>query len=142
MRTLTLVIIVLAFTGAPALAQTAQPAKPAPEAAKPAAEPPPAPYEPQLLRLSEILGALAYLRELCGAQQEGEAFRKQMAALIEAEATTPGRRARYAGAYNRGFRGFEQTYSSCTANAEVVVARYLGEGQLIARDVASRFGGG
>ena len=33
----------------------------------PAAEGPPPPYEPQLLRLSEILGALSYLRDLCGA---------------------------------------------------------------------------
>ena len=128
----------------PVFAQTIpQGAKEAPkELPKPAAEPPPAPYEPQLLRLSEMLGALAFLRELCGAQQDGEELRKQMAALIEVEATTAARRARFAGAYNKGFRGFEQTYRTCTANAELVVSRYLEEGAQIAREVASRYGGG
>ncbi len=114
---------------------------PAPEQ-KPVAEPPPAPYEPQLLRLSEILGALAYLRELCGAPKEGEELRKQMSALLDAEASTAARRARFAGAYNKGFRGFELTYRTCTANAELVVERYIAEGAQIAREVASRFGSG
>lgn len=134
------VILALYLAGfcasAPVYAQT-----PAPEQ-KPAAEPPPAPYEPQLLRLSEILGALAYLRELCGAPKEGEELRKQMSALLDAEASTAARRARFAGAYNKGFRGFELTYRTCTANAELVVERYLAEGAQIAREVASRFGGG
>lgn len=106
------------------------------------AEPPAAPYEPQLLRLSEILGALAYLRELCGSPEDGGELRKHMAALLEAEAATPLRRARFAGAYNKGFRGFELTYRACTPNAELVVERYLAEGAQIVRDVASRFGGG
>lgn len=123
---------------APAFGQAAKP----PEAPKPAAEPPPAPYEPQLLRLSEILGALSFLQELCGSARDGEELRKQMSALIDAEATTPARKARFAGAYNKGFRGFEQTYATCTPNAGLVMARYLAEGQQIAREVASRFGGG
>ena len=92
--------------------------------------------------LSEIIGALAYLRELCGDAKDGEEMRKQMLALLDAEATTPARKARFAGAYNRGFRGFELTYRTCTANAGTVVERYLAEGQAIAREVASRYGGG
>lgn len=122
----------------PAVAQTTPP----PAASAPANEPPPAPYEQQLLRLSEILGALAYLRELCGDQKESSELREQMAALIDVEASTAARKARFAGAYNKGFRGFEQTYRSCTPNAELVVTRYLGEGLSIAREVASRYGGG
>lgn len=125
------------LAAAPAMGQGAR--APAPETP---AEPPAAPYEPQLLRLSEILGALAYLRELCGAPEEGEDLRKQMSALLDAEASTAARKARFAGAYNKGFRGFEATYRACTPNAELVVERYLNEGAQIARDVASRFGGG
>jgi uncharacterized protein (TIGR02301 family) len=114
-------------------------AKPPAAAAEPV-EPPPAPYEAELLRLSEIMGALAYLRDLCGKRDATE-WHKQMASLLEAEGTTKARRARLAGAYNRGFRGFENTYRTCTENAELVIQRYLEEGRKIARDAASRFGG-
>ena len=136
-------LAVLAFALAAGLAQAqqrpalARPPEPAPA---PRAEPPP-PYEPQLLRLAEIMGALAWLRDLCG-QKDGDAWRARMTSLIDAEATTEARKERLAGAWNRGFRGFEATYRACTPNAELVISRYLDEGQRIARDVANRFGGG
>ena len=41
------------------------------------------PYEQDLMRLSEILGALHYLRPLCGAP-DGTLWRDEMQALIEA----------------------------------------------------------
>lgn len=100
----------------------------------------PPPYERQLLRLSEILGALAFLRDLCGANDSAE-WRRRMTALIEAEGLTEARKERLAGAYNRGFRGYEQTYRSCTPNAQLIIARFLDEGQKIVRDVAGRYGG-
>jgi uncharacterized protein (TIGR02301 family) len=100
-----------------------------------------APYEPQLLRLAEIMGALAYLRDLCG-DKDGDRWRARMAGLMDAESASEGRKERLAGAYNRGFRGFEVTYRACTPNARVVIERYLDEGGRIARDVGSRFGGG
>ena len=43
------------------------------------------PFENDLARLSEILGALHYLRALCGAN-EGQKWRAEMQALVEAEA--------------------------------------------------------
>lgn len=129
----------------PALAQQAQrpaPAQPAPQSSpKPAPpEAPPPPYEAQLLRLSELMGALAFLRDLCGGG-DGEDWRRRMADLLDAEATTQARRERFAGAYNRGFRGFETTYRACTPAAETAIARYLEEGSRIARDVSGRYGG-
>ena len=117
----------------------AQQRAPAPEA--PAAAQPPAPYEPQLLRLSEIMGALAWLRDLCGSK-DGDQWRTRMNALLEAEAQTQPQRERLAGAYNRGFRSYEAVYRSCTPNAEIVIDRYLDEGGRIAREVTSRFSGG
>ena len=42
------------------------------------------PYDDQLLRLSEILGAVHYLRELCHAG-EGTLWRDQMQALLDSE---------------------------------------------------------
>jgi len=122
----------------PALAQQRKPADPlAPAAPTEAA----APYEPELTRLAEIMGALTYLRDLCGAD-DGAKWRAQMARLLEAEASSQARRDRLAGAYNRGFRGFETTYHACTPNAEIAIQRYLDEGGKIARDVGARFGGG
>ena len=44
-----------------------------------------APFDGDLQRLSEILGALHYLRTLCGAN-EGQKWRNQMEALVDAEA--------------------------------------------------------
>ena len=43
-----------------------------------------APYDGDLVRLAEILGALHYLRNVCGAN-EGQKWRNQMQALIDAE---------------------------------------------------------
>src|SRR4051794_24327109 len=99
----------------PAPVQPSQPARPRPVAPKPAApkpgdaakpgqqveqpEPPPPPYEPQLLRLSEIMGALAFLRPLCGSKDEDE-WRGRMTRLIDAEASTQPRKERLAGSYN------------------------------------------
>ncbi|MHB2169646.1 TIGR02301 family protein [Alsobacter sp. R-9] len=132
----------------------AQPARPRPAAPRPATpkppepskaeaeqpEPPPPPYEPKLLRLSEILGALAFLRPLCGGNDETE-WRGRMTQLIDAEASTTGRRERLAGAYNKGYREYALTYRRCTPAAEVAITRFVDEGGKLARELASRYGG-
>ena len=139
---------------APAASPTpaAKPAAPAPEpTATQAAKPPPSveapapvesppPYEPQLLRLAEIIGALSYLRDLCGAG-DGATFRAEFANLLETEGTSPERKETLAGAFNRGFRDYEMTYRACTPAARVVVARFLDEAARIAKDVAARWAG-
>jgi uncharacterized protein (TIGR02301 family) len=126
---------------APVLGQGAQaPAQPPPPAEKPAPEPPPPPYEPQLLRLGEIMGALAYLRDLCGAH-DADAFRAKMSALLAAEAKTETRKQLLAGAFNRGFEGYALTYRACTPAAHEIIARFLDEAARISKDVASRYGG-
>lgn len=97
------------------------------------------PYEPQLLRLSELLGALAYLQDLCGHNQ-GDVWRGKMTALIDAEAKSPVRKERLAGAYNRGFKGYALTYRLCTPNAQLIIERFLTETTEIAHDVARHYG--
>ena len=124
---------------APALAQKAARVDPAPP---PVAAPETAPpYEPQLLRLAELMGALAYMRDLCGAH-DGELWRTKMAALMDAEAKSDVRRERLAGAYNHGFRGYQTSYRACTANAGLVITRYLEEGERLVRELGNRYGGG
>jgi uncharacterized protein (TIGR02301 family) len=110
------------------------------EQAGPAPEPPPPPYEKELLRLSEIIGSLAFLQGLCSMPDAAE-WPQRMQALLEAEGTTPGRRERLAGAYNKGYRAFSLTYRVCTASADEATARYLKEGDQLSRSLAGRYGG-
>lgn len=106
----------------------------------PPTEPPPAPYDRDLMRLSEIIGALAFLRELCAAPDAAE-WPTRMKALMESEGVTPNRRDRLAGAFNRGYRGYALTYRVCTASAYEATSRYLAEGQRLSHGIAGRFGG-
>jgi uncharacterized protein (TIGR02301 family) len=97
-----------------------------------------APFDGSLQRLAEILGALHYMRGICGAN-EGQKWRNEMQALIDAEAPGGERRARMIASFNRGYRGFQQTYRSCTPAADLVIRRYLEEGSKIAREMTARY---
>jgi uncharacterized protein (TIGR02301 family) len=98
----------------------------------------PAPFDGNLQRLAEIMGALHYLRGICGAN-EGQKWRNEVQALIDAEAPTGDRKARMVAAFNRGYRGFQQSYRTCTPAADLVVRRYLEVGAKIAREVTARY---
>ncbi len=98
----------------------------------------PAPFDGDLYRLAEILGALHYLRALCGAN-EGQKWREEMQALLDAEAPSGDRRSRMVVNFNRGYRGFQQTYRTCTPAAGVAVRRYLDEGAKISREITARY---
>ncbi len=92
------------------------------------------------MRLAEILGALTYLRGICGDRDTGD-WRARMQALLDAEGVPAIRKDRLAGAYNQGLRDYEFSYHSCTANAHLVIERYVVEGERIARDIQNRFRG-
>jgi uncharacterized protein (TIGR02301 family) len=106
----------------------------------PAVEPPPAPYEKELLRLAEIMGGLAMLRPLCSAPDASE-WSRRMQVLLEAEGSTPGRRERLAGAYNKGYQAYALTYRVCTPSAQEASVRFLAEGEQLARSITGRYGG-
>lgn len=97
-----------------------------------------APFDGDLQRLSEILGALHYLRGLCGSK-EGQKWRNEMQALIEAETSAGERRARIVASFNRGYRSFQQTYRTCTPAADFAIRRYLEEGSKISREITARY---
>ena len=107
-------------------------------AASSRAERTPAPFDSDLQRLAEILGSLQYLRTVCGAK-EGQKWRTEMQALIDAEAPSGERRRRIVARFNRGYRGFEQTYRTCTPAADLAIRRYLDEGAKIAREITARY---
>ena len=98
----------------------------------------PSALDDSLSRLSEILGALHYLRGICDSG-EGNRWRTEMQGLLEAEGSTPERKARMTAAFNRGFRGYQQTYRTCTAAAGTATRRYLEEGAKLSREVTARY---
>ncbi|KMO13733.1 TIGR02301 family protein [Methylobacterium platani] len=110
------------------------------EAPAPAPADAPAPYDRDLLRLSEIIGSLSFLRELCGNPDAPE-WPARMKALLDSEGTSPGRRDRLAGAYNRGYGGYAVTYRVCTPAAVEAATRYIAEGERLSVALAGRFGG-
>jgi uncharacterized protein (TIGR02301 family) len=98
----------------------------------------PLPYDRDLERLSEILGALHFLRGVCNSG-EGEKWRSEAKALIDAEAPSGNRREQMIASFNRGYSGFEQTYRICTPAADIVIRRYMEEGAKIARDITAHY---
>ncbi|MCB1498112.1 MAG: TIGR02301 family protein [Bauldia sp.] len=97
------------------------------------------PYDESLLRLSEILGAIHYMRHLCNSD-EGGLWRDQMQALLDSDQASPARRARFVDSFNRGYESFKAVYRSCTPAATLAIDRYMDEGARIARDVVVRYG--
>jgi uncharacterized protein (TIGR02301 family) len=89
------------------------------------------PYDDRLLRLSEILGAVHYLRELCGAD-EGQVWRQRMGELLQAEGSSALRRARLTRSFNKGYRSYSRTYNTCSPSAQNAINRFLTEGAQIA----------
>ena len=90
------------------------------------------------MRLAEILGSLHYLRSLCG--ETGGHWRKEMESLLESEKPDAERRARLVARFNHGYRSFDGVYTACTESATAAVTRYMAEGEMLTRDIASRFG--
>jgi uncharacterized protein (TIGR02301 family) len=105
------------------------------------APPPPddRPYDGKLMRLAEILGAVHYLRELCGAQ-EGQLWRDEMREILKNEGTSSVRRAKLVNSFNDGYRGYRRTYRTCTESATVATTRFSTEGASIAASLAQSSG--
>lgn len=97
-----------------------------------------APFDADLQRLAEILGALHYLRGICQAN-DGDKWRLKMQDLIDAETPGGDRRSRMIASFNRGYNGFQQTYRSCTPAADTAIRRFLAEGTKISRDLTARY---
>jgi uncharacterized protein (TIGR02301 family) len=93
------------------------------------------PYDDRLMRLSEILGAVHYLRELCG-HNDGQLWRERMKELMDTEGSTALRRARLTRSFNNGYRSYSRTYSLCSPTAQTAIARFLSEGAEIADALA------
>jgi len=92
-------------------------------------------YERNLHRLSQILGAIHHLREVCNAN-EGQLWRKKMVELLETEAPTPQRRGLLVDQFNQGYRGHQLTFPTCTKKAAARVRKFVREGAALATKIA------
>jgi uncharacterized protein (TIGR02301 family) len=108
----------------PCLAQTAVAADP--------------PYHHKLLRFSEVLGSVHFLRNLCG--ETGSAWRDSMNDLIISEKPTPERKAQLMASFNHGYRSFDGVYVRCTASAIDALGRFMKEGGQLSEDISTRYG--
>ncbi|KQR35472.1 hypothetical protein ASF91_03270 [Rhizobium sp. Leaf155] len=114
--------------------------KPPQPPAPPPQESKPAPYDDKLARLSEILGAVQYLRTLCPSTGPQE-WRKAMSDILAADtANEPQRKQRMTAAFNRGYRTFAAVHTSCTPAALSAEEKYRNEGATLAQEITSRFG--
>lgn len=100
----------------------------------------PAPYEADLVRLSEVLGGVHYLRPLCGHEGEQSLWRDEMEAVLEAEEPEEALRRRLVDAFNRGYESFRAVYRTCTPAATVAAERYLQEGVKLSAEITARYG--
>ena len=89
------------------------------------------PYDDKLTRLAEILGAVHFLRELCGST-DGQLWRDRMREIIETEGATALRKAKLTRSFNAGYRSYNRTYQTCTPTAQTAISRFLAEGVQIA----------
>jgi uncharacterized protein (TIGR02301 family) len=148
MKTLhfTLMLFLLGSFAAQAQTSSTQQSSPTPSPSPPESAPsapktgePVAPYDDKLLRLSEILGSIHYLRTLCGAKEDNK-WRDTMSAIITAEEPGPYRRARLIAHFNRGYRSFSGSYSACTPSAILATERYMEEGASLSKQITQRYG--
>jgi uncharacterized protein (TIGR02301 family) len=103
-----------------------------------AAEPGDPPFQAKLERLSEILGSVHYLRNLCG--EKSTVWRDKMDELLTAENPPEERRSRLVARFNRGYRSFASTYGNCTQSAVVALTRYTREGEGLTKEIVLRYG--
>lgn len=95
-------------------------------------------YETKLIRLAEVLGSIHSLRNICG--ESSSQWRDRMDALLLAENPDPVRKARLIASFNRGYRTFNETYSTCTSQAIAAIDRYEQEGTKLSSEIVSGYG--
>jgi uncharacterized protein (TIGR02301 family) len=146
-----MVVALMALVPSPAQAQpageTSRPRVPppakknaAPAAPAKAAPPPANAQEKPLVDLSETIGALAFLTQICSPAASPNPWRVRMEVLIESEGDPAGARAAMTGAFNQGFTDYATTYRQCTDAARTARRVLTRDAARMARDLERRFG--
>ncbi len=85
------------------------------------------PYDDKLIRLSVVIGAVHYLRELCGGN-DGAVWRDRMRELIDTDKGSALRRVKLTKSFNHGYRSYKRTYTTCTGPAQATLTKFIAEG--------------
>ncbi len=93
--------------------------------------------EGELVRLSEILGAVHHLREVCNAN-EGQLWRSKMQDLLRHEKPSADTKELMVARFNRAYHQHRLAYPRCTGQARSDAARFLDEGSGLAQRLAAR----
>lgn len=124
-------------------AQTPQAKRKKASVETPAPAPPPSapdPHHRPLIELSEIIGALTLLTEVCAPGSTANPWRARMERLVAAEGEASGIADRLRGAFNHGYSDYATGYRSCTPSAKAAVDILTLEAARRARDIERRFG--
>jgi len=95
------------------------------------------PYQQEMERLANIMGALYHLDELC--LNSTIDWRQEFADLMELDEVDEDRQERLTAAFNNGYLDFSRLHVRCTANAETVTRRFVVEGAEITKNIHTRF---
>ena len=144
LHTLFVAASLTALVAAPqALGQGAAVRKKKPAVEAPAAPPPPPapdPHHRPLTELSEIIGALVLLTEICSPASSTNPWRARMERLVAAEGEASGIADRLRGAFNHGYSDYATSYRACTPSAKAAAEILTRDAARLARDIERRFG--
>ncbi len=98
------------------------------------------PQEKPLVELSEIVGALAFLTQICSPATSPNPWRVRMETLLDTEGEASGAREKMTGAYNLGFSDYSTSYRQCTDAARAARRVLMRDAARIAREIERRFG--
>jgi uncharacterized protein (TIGR02301 family) len=127
----------------PQRARPVQRKKPTTETVAPAPKallPPANAQEKPLLELSEAMGGLAFLTQICSPTTNPNPWLVRMEALVDSEGDNSGAREKMTGAYNHGFSDYSTTYRQCTDAARAARKVLTRDAARLARDLERRFG--
>lgn len=103
------------------------------------------PYEGDILKLSELMGSVAFLADLCpdmhDPAQNGEMWRQKAQSLLDTQAKSDILKALMAGAYNRGYQDYEVNYNACTDVARTGFSRDLSAINHLASALTRKYSG-
>ena len=91
----------------------------------------------EMMRLAEVLGAVHYLRPLCGSR-EGQKWRNQMIRMLDAVPTARDEREVLISHFNIFYYRYRDAYPRCTGKAARDANRLVSEGQRLAEALARR----
>lgn len=99
------------------------------------ARPRDAAYNADLIRLSEVLGAIHYLRALCRTN-EGQLWRNKMTEMLETEEPDEDQRQLLVSHFNITYHRYRKAYERCTTQAVSDANQFIEEGEQLSDRLA------